>query len=481
MADHFKSRSWRQLCRLRREPLINRLNRFVYTQGYVFFIALLAAFSNIFGAEMVTYTVYILIGVFLSLFAKDFLPLIPVVICCYIAPSVENNPGRNPDSIFYPQNGGVFLILLAAVLAAAIGFRLWIDPELGGKPFFRRKRKLLPGILALGAAYLLSGIGTPEWKDHGLNNLIFAAIQFAAVFVPYYFFTGAVRWKEAFRNYFACTGLAVGTALILEILNIYLNGDIFVEAAIVRGKIFTGWGIHNNIGALLAMMIPFAFHYAYKRTHSWRYVITGTIFFLGVVLTCSRGSILFAGAIYCACFAAILLKGKNKRANLIAFLAIFLPVGWIIFRFHDELFYIFKDMLSKKLDPQWRDVFYVEGLKQFLEYPIFGGSFFPIEYSPWDWAEGTGFSAFFPPRWHNTVIQLLACCGSVGILAYGYHRFETMKLFWGKPTIEKTMIGFSIFVLLGTSLLDCHFFNVGPTLFYSMGLAFAEGIPKNKR
>ena len=481
MSDNRKGRIWDRLQGLRETPAITLLNRFVYTQSYVIVIAILAAISNIFSTELFVYPVYIMIGLFLSLFAKDYLPLIPIVICCYIAPSVGNNPGRNPDSIFYLQNGGIALILMAAVLAASIIFRLWIDPEIGGKIFFRYKRKLLPGILTLGGAYLLSGIGTASYRDHVWNNLLFALIQIASILVPYYFFTGAVRWNEAFRNYFACTGLAVGAALMLEIGNIYLNGDIFVDGAIARVKLYTGWGIHNNIGALLAMMIPFAFHYAYKRTHSWRYVITGTAFFLGVVLTCSRGSILFAALLYCVCFAAILLKGKNKRANVIAFLGIFLPVVICIFIFRDELLYVFRDMLSKKLDPQWRDVFYVEGFKQYLKYPIFGGSFFPIEFSPWDWAQGTGFSGFFPPRWHNTVIQLLACCGVVGILSYAYPRYLTLILFWGKPAVEKTMSGFSILVLLGTSLVDCHFFNVGPTLFYSMGLAFAERIWENKR
>ena len=32
----------------------------------------------------------------------------------------------------------------------------------------------------------------------------------------------------------------------------------------------------------------------------------------------------------------------------------------------------------------------------------------------------------------------------------------------------------SVMILLLCSLLDCHFFNVGPTLFYSVTLAFLE-------
>ena len=32
----------------------------------------------------------------------------------------------------------------------------------------------------------------------------------------------------------------------------------------------------------------------------------------------------------------------------------------------------------------------------------------------------------------------------------------------------------SMLTLLTTSMVDCHFFNVGPVLFYSMMLAFVE-------
>ena len=44
--------------------------------------------------------------------------------------------------------------------------------------------------------------------------------------------------------------------------------------------------------------------------------------------------------------------------------------------------------------------------------------------------------------------------------------------------MEHTFLAISLGVLLGTALLDCHFFNVGPVLFYSMALAFAEKLPE---
>ena len=91
-----------------------------------------------------------------------------------------------------------------------------------------------------------------------------------------------------------------------------------------------------------------------------------------------------------------------------------------------------------------------------------------------EWSQVAGFTDFFPPRWHNTWVQLLACCGLAGAAAYGFHRVQTLLLFRGKPEAEKVFIGLSLAALAVASLLDCHFFNLGPGMVYAMALAFVE-------
>ena len=69
---------------------------------------------------------------------------------------------------------------------------------------------------------------------------------------------------------------------------------------------------------------------------------------------------------------------------------------------------------------------------------------------------------------------MLASCGIVGMLAYSYHRIDTLRLYFKKRTLTNTYILFFVLTLLIMSLLDCHFFNVGPVLFYSIALAVME-------
>ena len=181
-----------------------------------------------------------------------------------------------------------------------------------------------------------------------------------------------------------------------------------------------------------------------------------------------------AVAIYLTCVVLMLLYAKNRRNNFIALITVVVALILVVFLFRRQLLQLFSDLLAKGTDPSTRNIIYWEGLKLFGKYPIFGGSFFSPGYTPWEWSTNASFAGFFPPRWHNTVVQLLASCGVVGMIAYIFHRVQTVRLFVSGHTKEKTFIGCAVLVLLVCSLLDCHFFNLGPVLLYSMGLAFAE-------
>ncbi len=461
------------LVRLRAGRVPQLLNRLLYSPCYFCFIALMTLCSSTFAMELPMYIICIVLGVYLSLFGRDYLPLMPIIISCYISPSAENNPGRHEGSIFFGASGLV-LLLMAAIFVLSLVFRLSTDPVIGQKAFFRHKRKLLPGLLALGAAYLLAGAGSGHYFDKGLSNLLFGFLQFMGVFLLYFLFSGAVRWELAPRRYMAWTGLCVGFSLLGQILNIYISHDLIIDNQINRNLFYTGWGHYNNVGALLAMMIPFAFQLACDSKRSWFYYFSAIAFLLGVVMTCSRVSTVFAMVIYVISCLVMVFKSRKRREGMIVNAITFGLLLVLILMFHKQLLHLFATLFSGTSSLSHRFEGYKAGISQFLNHPILGGTFFPLNLDLYEWSSVEAFTSFFPPRWHNTVIQLAASCGIAGLLAYGYHRIQTIRLLLKKPTLENVYTGLSITALLLMSLLDCHFFNIGPTLFYSMALAFAE-------
>lgn len=464
------------ILRLQAHPICKKINAFFLSPYYFLLIGAMTVAASVFSAELLIYTCFILIGLYLSFCGKDYLPLIPLVVCSYIAPSVGNNPGRNENSIFFPANGGIYLLCLAGLFVLSLILRLCLDPQIGRKAFFTCKRKLLPGMLFLGAGYMLSGAFSGHYFGQGINGPLFAFIQFVAVFLLYFLLTGAVDWKDVPKGYLAWTGLCIGFVVVCQLMYIYAAHDVIVNGEIQRGRIYSGWGTYNNMGALLTMMIPFAFQLACIRKRGLLYHLCALIFLFGVILTCSRGSILVAVVIYILSYSIVIYKDMHTKSSILVHVITAIIIAGLLLLFHKELYRLFHVLIDRGLDPSNRFEIYAEGIKQFLQHPIFGGTFYATDYTPYDFSDIAAFSSFFPPRWHNTIVQLLASCGIVGLAAYVYHRFETLLLFAKKPTLGKGLIALSILALLGTSMLDCHFFNVGPTLFYSMALAFAEKV-----
>lgn len=464
--------------------LIQKINLFLYSPAYFFLIGGLTVLSNTCGAELFVYTCFVFIAIYVCLFGRDLLPLMPMFVCGYISPSVENNPGFNDDSVFSFSGGGWYLMVLIAGVLACFVYRLITDPDFGGKKFFTHKRGLLSGMLILSAGYLLSGLGSQQLQNYFGQNLVFSLLQILSVVGLYYLFSGTVRWELAPKAYLSWTGVCVGFVLLAELLFIYVDTNVIVDGTILRERIYTGWGHYNNIGVLLAMMIPCPFFLTGKGRHSGVFYISGMLFLVGLIFTCSRGSIICGVVAYVLSYLVSLFHNRYARAN-VAIHVFTALVAIIVFSLsYGQITRLFSSLIQIGLDPSNRFEIYHEGMKQFLKYPLFGETFFPSEYAPYSWSTAEGFTAFFPPRWHNTIVQLLASSGIVGLVAYAVHRVQTVRLFVRNYSGKKIFFALSILVLLSASMLDCHMFNIGPVLFYSMTLAFTEqrlDLPSRKK
>lgn len=474
------------LLSLRQGQRVRALDAFLRSPAFVVFISILTALCNLLALELFLYTVIIGLSVWVCLFGSDLLAMMPMVILCYVAPSPANNPGHaaNKDSIFLMGNGGGYLFALLVIFSLALLFRLATDPDFGGRKFLRTPRRLINGMLILCGAYLLSGLGIERYRELFQRNLVFSLLQGASIVALYFLFTGSVKWETVPKEYFAWVGMCLGLVVVPQLMENYLSRRIFMPGTgtMDRELIYTGWGMHNNMGGLMAMMIPFPFYLACCRKHGWFYNGIATGLMVSVVLSCSRTSIVVGAVVYCICAVILLVKRKDQRIwNLLLYLlALGVGIGFAIV-FYDRLRNIFDLFVEELFLISQRDNLFYYGNKQFIAHPLFGGSFFPQgKYVPWDWSTSKAFSAFFPPRWHNTIVQLGASCGLVGLLAYAIHRFETVGLLLKERSLEKWFIALYVFSLLSCSLMDCHFFNVGPVLFYSMALAFAEKIGLSK-
>lgn len=445
----------------------SKVNAFFASPYYIALVMFLTGAANAFQLELPLYTLFAAVAVYVCLLGTDLSSLVPLVICSYLAPSVKNNPGRHDASIFTAY--GSYILLLAGLIVLSLCVRLIRDRHI----FLHKKRAFTGGILIVLCGYLLSGIGSAGYSELAGKNILFALLQGASILIPYWLFSAGVR-PGLRKDYFAWVGFGAGCLLLWEILFIYCSAGVVVNGVIDRSRIYTGWGMHNNIGGILAMMIPFAFYLATKYNKGWIGTVAGSSFLIGVILSCSRSAILAGGIIYVLCIIMMLVYARNRKANTVALVMVVCIVALLVTIFRHQLLRLYSALLAHGMDPSSRDMIYRNGLSLFAENPVFGVSFYPPDNMSWSWSTVEGFTAFFPARWHNTVIQLLAGCGLVGLCAYAFHRVQTVRFFLRNRCKETAFIGCSILALLLSSLLDCHLFNIGPTLFYAMALAFME-------
>ncbi len=466
----------------KRRPLpIKFINRIVSSNLFVFVLAALTCIAFAYSREFEFYVFVIVYGLYVGLFNDDLAPLMPLFVFCYVAPSAGHNPGRTTESVFYGKSG-TFLLCFVLIAVALIFVRIARDENMGFKRLFLKKRLMLPGMLLLGGSYICSGILWQGYSEYALRNIVFASIQFLSVFLLYFIFSATVDWHRFKINYFVCIGIALGLIVAYELVWVYTNLGVVKDGVIDRDVIMTGWGIRNNIGAMLVMALPFPFYFAARKLFPAPWILAGVGIFAFCLASCSRASALCAIGIFALSYIVLLVTARNKF-GVYVITAIGLVVGAILAVKNFDAVSKFLATLPETFnasdvasifDSNGRVELYKAGIKNIGTEPIFGMTFYPTNYDVYDVATLESFSSFFPPRWHNTLIQVTVSCGFVGLFAYIVHRISTVAVFLKRKNQVNAYIGISILSLLLMSLLDCHFFNVGPTLFYSMMLAVME-------
>lgn len=360
----------------------------------------------------------------------------------------------------------IYIIILIVLFLAAFSVRIISDALNEHERI--KVPKLTFGFIALGAAYFLGGIG---YEEYTFETLLFAFLQIASLSLLYFLFVCVLDWKEIKKDYFGWISLFGCAIIFYEILYVYAYGDVCVDGEVYRSAIYTGWGMYNNVGAAMDMLLPGIFYLAAKKKHGWIFSVIGLIMLAGVIMTNSRTSIAVGVMLYFVCSVIVIIKSKrkNKIFNGIVFLLSYAVIAVFAFKFSDKIKDLIAALLNFEEDGSSRIETWKHGIDLFKEHKIFGTGFYSCKDFKWGSTD-----SFIPPRWHNTYVQLLASCGVVGLAAYIFHRVQTFVVLFKRPSFEKTMIALCIFALIATSFLDCHFFNIGPGLIYSILLAFAE-------
>ena len=298
-------------------------------------------------------------------------------------------------------------------------------------------------------------------------------------FLCYMFFFITLDIRKDTAERVAWIMLMAGLLVLAELAKVYLfNDGVFnADGSVNKDYILVGWGMSNNIGAMLAMFMPSGFYLALKKRHGWIYYILSFVLFAGVCLTQSRASALFAAIVLVAAAIYISIIKSPVRKFAIIFNCAVVAVGVILIAvFFDFVQNIFATFFERGLSDSHRFELWKYGIDNFLRAPVFGVGFCEpitsdLEYLK-QWYDID--NIIFPGMYHNTIIQMLATCGIFGLIAYCVHLLQIIFNFRRRPGSESLFYISVLALITGMSLLDNHLFYVCPTLVYSVFLLLSE-------
>lgn len=458
---------------------VKALRAFLDSGYYCALIVALMLCSNLFSIELPVYYCFILLGFLCILFCGDMKGIFPLVGGAYMSVSAENNPAVYPagsatPSIFHDPQFQTQLIALLVVGGVLMVGRFLSVIILGEK---KKVPALAIGFTALGCSLVAGGLFSGYYD---LKTALFGLVVTLSLGGMYFFFYYGVNWKKIGFDEWAKLLTILGFGILGEIAGMYLKSGVSGGELFRWTSLITGWGPYNCVGCMLALCLPAPLYLALKKGHGWAFTLISCLFFVGLIFTQSRSSILFGGAIFVAGVVLVLVKTtKEERRRLffllggiLLLLVLLLIVFFCIPAIRTKIVGLFSDLFSKGFSDNGRSGIYAQAVEHFKKSPIFGVGFYQC--SAFRWGELPA-DSFLPPRYHNTILQMLATGGLVALACYLLHRVQTVIMLFRHPSDEKTFIALSIAAILLTSLLECHLFSFGPALMYGTLLAYAEG------
>lgn len=348
------------------------------------------------------------------------------------------------------------VVILAALVFNFVYYGKW-------RKIFKRAY-LSVSMAIITGALLVSGFNAPWFSVSGVGMTFAIALT---MFLPYSFLLncGDYRGRKTVE-YFVWVMIVASIVIAAAVLKQYaLYG--FDTANMEKGYLEFGYAVSNSAAAIVLLAIPLTFYMVYTYKHGYLFFIAIAVQLLTIYFTMSRSSLLVAVPGILIVAIALCFKKKTGRLGYyIAFGVVAACVIGVLIKFGPSIIGKVSALFAGNVTLSGRTTIWKRGFEVWTEYPIFGVG---VWYLP-QVNIGHHYHSY-----HCTPLTYLFCYGVVGLAAYIYHRYKTVRLaFSTKLTAERVFIMLTISALLINSLLDIYMTEPLHLMYYSVMLALIE-------
>lgn len=387
-----------------------KADKFFYSNFYIALITIIGIIGYIFSLEIYAIYAIVIVAAFNWILCKDLMPSFLAVAILAMTPLARHGEVNFFDPVYYAP-----IIAVPAFIAHMILF----PPKVKLDKFFYTT-------LAVAIAITLGGVGYLSAKEYfsmpalyyvfGLGFGMVGIYIILQAYVPYD--------KERIANYFARMMVGIGIMGIAMVAWEYIeNGH---EIAQNFRRFMRHFQFGNNLSNNLLLSMPFAFYLAVKTSKaapSVFYFAVGVLQYIAMVLSLSRGGILFSTIVFPFVLLTTFIVAKKHRLKYLIVLVVIAITMLLVLWFWVSPFLENILEIMEVKGNEARVKLYKLAWHNFLEYPIFGKG---IAYD--------GGLYYHPQPWcmywyHSTLFQILGSLGIVGVIAYGYQeivRFLTL-------------------------------------------------------
>lgn len=381
-------------------------------------------------------------------------------------------------------SGDVFVMLTPALFTYMIAMRcynsldsfmsiIWLAIPLVAIAIFNlvvyHKKPTIKGsqfkpMLLVSIAVTIGGVGFISPEDYFSGTALYhmLGLGFGMLLIYCYFYAKIEVDNNKYSLIDRLTHLMVVIGLFgafMVIIHYVININKVID---VGGIIYIRW--RNNLSTILMITMPFAFFMGNKKSYA---TIFAFILYLGMLLTGSRGGMIFGSIEIFMCVVMFVLYDRRRRLAYGIICACILFVALVYFpqitQFLsytiERVFSVLNEFLMGGADTETRVRHYARGVEDFLNHPILG--------------TGLGYMGnrdIFQNKpgslcwYHCEPIQIAASFGVLGIGAFVYQFIKRLSLIWKKATLFNMTVFLSYFSLEMMSLVNPGIFCPMPYL-----------------
>ena len=305
------------------------IKKFVYTDYYLLLVAVVTFIGWVTQCAPFGISALIMIACLVLLGSDDILPLTINIFGAML--------------VVYTDDVGALIWLWPVLLPLVPCIIVFAVKNCRHK--FRLGKMFYPQV-AVTLALLLGGAGVISLADYGraASTTILLGLGVLAVYILYNHFLKRDGTHDIL-TYFSKVMMYIGIVVALELIVVIIRSDMPV-ADWKYSYWNLGWGTRNNIATSLIITAGLTFFLSTKYKHGWIYLTAGAFQYLCIILSFSRGGIIFGGISGVIALILAVVKAKDRKITLIFVGVVFAAILILYFAFMGKINSMLSDRKS---------------------------------------------------------------------------------------------------------------------------------------